>query len=129
MAFDIGTKAREERAKARWVQYETAGGTPVRFFVKPEDPEIVKALDAEFPINERLARGGRQIAKRSPEDARKYGNAYLAKHVTEWDITEDGQPVAPSPELMDRLPDVMRNWLWATIQADDLRELESPFPG
>jgi hypothetical protein len=129
MAFDVGAKAVEERAKPRWVKYVSPdGGVVVHVKLKPRDAEVVKRLDKEFPQEERLTRAG-HVRERSEELARQWLTGYLLAHVLDWEITRDGERADITAEVLELLPKGMRHWMADRSSVDDLsaHEVESPF--
>ena len=130
MSFDIGAKAVEERGEPRWVEYVSEGGmVRVRCLLKPRDPEIVRRLNAQYPVEERLTRAGRVTDPRTEDQRQAWVDGYIVGHLLDWDVTQDGQKAAISLETVSKLTDNIQSWVIRVTSADDLREFESPLAG
>lgn len=128
MGFDIGTAARAERAKPRWVLCETEDRSlQVRALVAPRDAAIVTALDAKYPETERLTPAGR-VKERTPEHREAFLVEYLVAHLRDWDITLDGAKAPITAETVGYLPDSLQLLLAQHIRSENLGAHEVPSP-
>ena len=129
MGFDISTQEQQARAEARWMAYVSDGGElTVHFKIRPRDPQVVESLNTQYPPDEVRLRGGRRLESRSEERTTQWNRGYVAAHLEDWDVTQDGVKAPITEETVACLTASMLIWVIDMTLLDDLRDHEVPAP-